>query len=72
MSIGVSKGDLIDGNDYKIGDNIQFLNKSYLGPSCVYLGRLVGSRTYLTYHFDKQTIGKSGDIFWFSNKNFYF
>ena len=70
MSVGVSKGDLIDGNDYKIGDNIKFLNKTYLGPSCVYLGRLEGARTYLTYHFDKQTIGKSGDLFfWFSNKN---
>ena len=70
MSIGVSKGDLIDGNDYRIGDNIQFLNKSYLPPPCVYLGRLKGSRTHLTYHFDKQTIGKSSDLLWFSNENF--
>ena len=59
MSIGVSTCTLIDDNEYKIGDNLQFLNKDYLAPTCVYLGRLKGSRTHLTFHFDKREIGKS-------------
>lgn len=56
MSVGVTASDLIDGQDYIIGDNIQLLNKSYLAPPCVFLGRLKASRIYLTYHFDKQLI----------------
>ena len=58
MVIGFTTCDLIDGHEFTIGDNVQFLNNSYLKPKCVYLGRLKGSRTHITFHFDLRKIGK--------------